>query len=88
MASVDGLPKAVAAFLDELELPPSGEILGPVPIGDVDFNGQSEKERALLRVSRSDGRALAAALAATQAVRTARKEPDPVRVQLDPLELI
>jgi primosomal protein N' (replication factor Y) len=85
MASVDGLPDAVAAFLDELTLPPSGEILGPVPLGD---NGQSEKERALLRVSRADGRALAAAVAATQAVRTARKEPDPVRVQLDPLELL
>jgi len=83
MATVDGLPKAVAAFLDELELPPSGEILGPVPIGE-----QSERERALLRVSRSDGRSLAAAVAATQAVRSARKEPDPVRVQLDALEII
>jgi primosomal protein N' (replication factor Y) len=83
MASVDGTPKAVAAFLDELDLPPSGEILGPVPLGDHD-----EKERALLRVPRTDGRALAAAVAATQATRTARKEPDPVRVQLDPLELI
>jgi primosomal protein N' (replication factor Y) len=83
MATVDGLPKAVAAFLDELELPPTGEILGPVPIGE-----QSEKERALVRVPRTDGRSLAAALAATQAVRSARKEPDPVRVQLDPLEII
>jgi primosomal protein N' (replication factor Y) len=83
MASVDGLPKAVAAFLDELTLPPSGEVLGPVPLGE-----QSDKERALLRVSRSEGRALAAAVAATQPVRSARKQPDPVRVQLDPLELI
>jgi primosomal protein N' (replication factor Y) len=83
MAAVDGVPKAVAAFLDELEPPPSGEILGPVPLGDND-----DKERALLRVVRAEGRALAAAVAATQAVRTARKEPDPVRVQLDPLELI
>lgn len=83
MASVDGLPKAVAAFLDELALPPSGEILGPVPIGE-----QSERERVLLRVVRAEGRALAVAVAATQAVRTARKEQDPVRVQLDPLELI
>jgi primosomal protein N' (replication factor Y) (superfamily II helicase) len=84
IASVDGVPEALAAFLDELDLPPSGEVLGPVPLE----NGQSEKERALLRVSRADGRALAAAIAATQAVRTARKEPDPVRVQLDPLELL
>jgi primosomal protein N' (replication factor Y) len=83
MATVDGPAKAVATFLDELNLPPSGEILGPVPLGE-----DGEKERALLRVPRPDGRALAAALAATQAVRTARKEPDPVRVQLDPLDLI
>ncbi|HEV8556573.1 MAG TPA: primosomal protein N' [Actinophytocola sp.] len=83
MATVDGPAKAVATFLDELGLPPSGEILGPVPLGE-----EGEKERALLRVPRPDGRALAAALAATQAVRTARKEPDPVRVQLDPLDLI
>jgi primosomal protein N' (replication factor Y) len=88
MASVDGMPDAVAAFLDELELPASGEVLGPVPLGPADHGGQPERERALLRVARSDGRALAAAVAATQAVRTARKEPDPVRVQLDPLELI
>jgi primosomal protein N' (replication factor Y) len=83
MATVDGPAKAVATFLDELNLPPSGEILGPVPLGE-----DGEKERALLRVPRPDGRALAAALAATQGVRTARKEPDPVRVQLDPLDLI
>ena len=83
MATVDGPAKAVAAFLDELELPPSGEILGPVPLGDTE-----EKERALLRVARSDGRALATALAATQSVRTARKDPDPLRVQLDPLDLV
>jgi primosomal protein N' (replication factor Y) len=83
MATVDGPAKAVATFLDELELPPSGEILGPVPLSE-----DGEKERALLRVPRPDGRALSAALSATQAVRTARKEPDPVRVQLDPLDLI
>jgi primosomal protein N' (replication factor Y) (superfamily II helicase) len=80
MASVDGSADALATFLDELDLPPSGEILGPVPLGD--------KERALVRASRADGRALAAALTTAQHVRTARKEPDPIRVRLDPLELI
>ncbi|MGH3879025.1 MAG: hypothetical protein ACRDSK_18510, partial [Actinophytocola sp.] len=80
MASVDGTADALATFLDELELPPSGEILGPVPLGD--------KERALVRASRAEGRALAAALTTAQHVRTARKEPDPIRVRLDPLELI
>jgi primosomal protein N' (replication factor Y) len=38
-------------------------------------------------VPRSDGAALAVALHDATAVRSARKAPDPVRVQLDPLEL-
>jgi primosomal protein N' (replication factor Y) len=80
MASADGPADALATFLDELELPPSGEILGPVQVGDA--------ERALVRTSRKDGRALATALATAQHVRTARKEPDSIRVRLDPLELI
>jgi primosomal protein N' (replication factor Y) len=88
MASVEGTPDAVAALLDELTLPASGEVLGPVPLGPVDDEGRGERERALIRVPRADGRALASALAAAQARRVARKEPDPVRVQLDPLELI
>jgi primosomal protein N' (replication factor Y) len=41
----------------------------------------------LLRVPRSAGVALAAALHGAQAARSARKEPGPVRVQLDPAEL-
>lgn len=82
MASVDGQAKALAVFLEELELPPTGEILGPVTIGP------DEKERALVRTTRAEGRALAAALATAQHGRTARKEPDPIRVRLDPLELI
>jgi primosomal protein N' (replication factor Y) (superfamily II helicase) len=88
MASVDGAPKALATFLDELALPPTGEILGPVPLGEPDRDGNTEKERALVRASRANGRALAAALTAAQHARTARKEPDPIRVRLDPLELI
>nr|WP_233158999.1 primosomal protein N' [Actinophytocola xanthii] len=82
MAAVDGPAKALAVFLEELELPPTGEVLGPVPLGPED------RERALVRTSRAEGRALAAALATAQHVRTARKEPDPIRVRLDPLELI
>ena len=83
MASVDGPAKALAMFLEELELPASGEILGPVPLGQ-----EGEKERALVRASRAEGRALAAALSTAQHMRTARKEPDPIRVRLDPLELV
>jgi primosomal protein N' (replication factor Y) len=84
MASVDGSPDALAAVLDELALPDTGEVLGPVPLeGDPDG-----RERVLIRVQRTQGRSLAAAIAAAQSVRAARKEPDPVRVRLDPLELI
>jgi primosomal protein N' (replication factor Y) len=75
-------------LLAELELPTSGEVLGPVPLGEPDEEGRTDRERALVRVPRGDGRALAAALAAAQAQRVARKEPAPVRIQLDPLELI
>jgi primosomal protein N' (replication factor Y) len=88
MASIEGSPAAVAAVLDDLALPASGEILGPVPLGEVDEDGRSERERALVRVARTDGKALAAAIHAASARRDARKEPEPIRVQLDPLELI
>jgi primosomal protein N' (replication factor Y) len=79
-ASLTGAPAAVAEVLDAARLPASAEPLGPVPAGDA-------AERLLLRVPRADGAALAAALHAAAAVRSARKSPDPVRVQLDPLEL-
>lgn len=88
MASVEGAPDAVAALLEELSLPGSGEILGPVPLGEPDAEGRTDRERALIRVPQPDGKALAAALAAAQASRVARKETSPVRLQLDPLELI
>jgi primosomal protein N' (replication factor Y) len=44
--------------------------------------------RVLVRVPRSASMPLAAALRAAQAVRSARKDPGPVRVQLDAAELI
>ncbi len=47
-----------------------------------------DQARALVRVPRSGGLALAAALRAAQAIRTAQKEAGVVRVQLDPAELI
>ncbi|EWM11716.1 primosomal protein N [Kutzneria sp. 744] len=81
MATIDGVADAVNAVLDELRLPATGEILGPVPLGE-------DKERALVRTSRAEGRALAEAVADAVRVRTARKDPDPVRVRMDPLELL
>lgn len=82
MASVDGSPAAIADFLLTLRLPDVADVLGPVPLaGD-------ERERVLIRTPRQRGRDLAAALSDAAKVRTARKDPDPVRVRLDPLELV
>ncbi|HEX3649377.1 MAG TPA: primosome assembly protein PriA, partial [Pseudonocardiaceae bacterium] len=84
LASVDGTPAAVADFLLTLRLPEDADVLGPVPL-----EGQpEERERALVRAPRARGRELAAVLAEAVRLRTARKDPDPVRVRLDPLELV
>jgi primosomal protein N' (replication factor Y) len=88
MASIEGTPDAVAAVLGDLALPDSGEVLGPVPLGEVDEDGRSDRERALVRVARGDGKALASAIHAASARRDMRKEPEPIRIQLDPLDLI
>ena len=80
-ASLTGSPAAVADRVAAARLPDGAEPLGPVPAGD-------DVERLLLRVPRSGGTALARALHAAAAVRSARKAPDPVRIQLDPLELL
>jgi primosomal protein N' (replication factor Y) len=79
MASVEGPPAAVAELVADLQLPPGGEVLGPVP-------GKDGAERLLLRVPRPEALALAAVLKAAQAVRSARKG-EPVRVELDPQTL-
>ncbi|MDT7650800.1 MAG: hypothetical protein QOI36_2206 [Pseudonocardiales bacterium] len=95
MAAVEGTAAAVADVL--AELPEVVEVLGPVELdpvgtGSGSFANTADeppeiRERALLRVPRADGRTMVAALHAAQAVRTARKEPDPVRVRLDPVEI-
>jgi primosomal protein N' (replication factor Y) len=63
-------------------------VLGPVPaVLPVAGLGHREGVRALLRVPRAHGAALAAALRAAQGVRSTRKAADPVRVQVDPVEI-
>jgi primosomal protein N' (replication factor Y) (superfamily II helicase) len=79
VASLTGVPEAVAELVATAALPAQAELLGPVAAGDL--------ERAMLRVPRSAGAALAAALHAAAGVRSAKKSPNPVRVQVDPLEL-
>jgi primosomal protein N' (replication factor Y) (superfamily II helicase) len=95
MASVTGTSQAVAEFLDAAELPAGAEVLGPVPVetfpvvqpaSDPAERPQAQ-ERALIRIGRKDGLALARALHAAQATRSARKDGAAVRVQLDPAEV-
>jgi primosomal protein N' (replication factor Y) len=86
MAAVSGSPAAVAEFLEALRPPDGADLLGPVP--EQRRPGEDgERERYLVRVPRANGRELARALADVQAVRSAKKTPEHVRVQLDPLDL-
>ena len=63
-------------------------MLGPVELDPTDGGGEVEvRERALVRVPRTHGRELAAALHVAQAARTARKATDPVRVRMDPSDV-
>jgi len=81
MAALTGPASAVREVLSAAALPPGADVLGPVPV-------EADQARALVRVPRSSGLALAAALRAAQAVRTAQKEAGVVRLRLDPAELI
>ena len=83
MASLTGTAAALREFIEVARLPDGAELLGPVPLRSEDV-----KERALVRVPRPAGKALACALKAAQGVRSARKATDTVRVEIDPLELI
>jgi primosomal protein N' (replication factor Y) (superfamily II helicase) len=94
MAAVTGPSTAVAEFVGSAALPDRAEILGPIPaeiLGPAGPNGaepdSEPAERALIRIPRTDGLALARALHAAQAARSARKDGAPVRVQLDPAEV-
>ncbi|WP_026917850.1 primosomal protein N' [Gordonia shandongensis] len=89
MASVDGPEQAVSAFLDLIDMPPSAQTLGPVPLpaGVRRPAGLDDGpvERMLVRTPRAHGRELAAALRAAQALRNARHEDTAgIRVQVDP----
>jgi primosomal protein N' (replication factor Y) (superfamily II helicase) len=84
MAAVTGTEDSVRVLLESAPLPAGAEVLGPVPGGEQD----PQLIRYLVRVPRSAGADLAAALHAGQAARTARKEAGQLRVQLDPAALV
>ena len=80
MAALTGLSTAVADLLAATALPASGGVIGAVAVG-------ADSERVLVRVPREEGAALATALKAAAALRSARKSGDPVKIVLDPAEL-
>ncbi|MFF0451008.1 primosomal protein N' [Streptomyces sp. NPDC004609] len=96
MAAVTGPADAVGSFVATAELPGDVEVLGPVPLpvaapgsprrpGDPPL-GESWA-RTLLRVPPGRGAALAAALKAAQATRTARGGAVQVRIRVDPPDI-
>ncbi|QGQ19349.1 primosomal protein N' [Cellulomonas sp. JZ18] len=88
VAAVTGTRDAVAAVLGRLDLP-DVEVLGPVPVQTPDGGPTLDPEvRALLRVPVAAGRALAQAVAASVAIRSARREGGTVRVAVDPVDLL
>ncbi|MCV7193627.1 primosomal protein N' [Mycolicibacterium brumae] len=95
MAALDGPPDAVAALLAESRLGEPemrAEVLGPVelPAGvrrPAGLPADAEVIRMLVRVPRGRGLDLAGALRRATGVLSARREHDPVRVQIDPLRI-
>ncbi|MDG4766484.1 primosomal protein N' [Solwaraspora sp. WMMD406] len=81
MASLTGTAEAVAELLAAVRLPTDAELLGPVPVGD-------DQERMLIRVRRSQAAELARELRAAAGARALRKTGQPVRIQVDPLDLL
>jgi primosomal protein N' (replication factor Y) (superfamily II helicase) len=92
IAAVDGRMESVTALLDTTDLPDRAELLGPVelprsarrPAGST---ADTAVARMLIRVDPDDGLALAAALRRAVAVASARRDDEPVRVQVDPLHI-
>jgi primosomal protein N' (replication factor Y) len=86
LATLTGTSADLTELLGLTELPASTEELGSVPVPAGRGTGD-EQTRLLLRVPRPDGIALAEALHAAAAVRSAKKSPRTVRIVLDPIEL-
>lgn len=94
VAAVTGDRAAVAAVLDRVDLAGPDSVLGPVEVAPsrpgeaTDLAVGGRPVRAVVRVAHRDGRDLARQLAASLAVRSARRESGAVRVQLDPKEIL
>jgi len=94
MAQLVGPRVAVQRGLEMAALPDSVERLGPMPwvpvspaaAGPGVSGADAPKIQLLLRVALEDGPGLTAALRRMKAVRSARKEREPVGVRVDPMD--
>jgi primosomal protein N' (replication factor Y) len=77
LAAVTGDRRAVEAALRQAQLPAEVDQLGPLPVAD-------DAVRVLVRAPLEQRPAVAAALVAMKAVRSARKEKTSVQVRMDP----
>lgn len=90
VAAIDGTSQSVGTFKETLQLPEGAELLGPVdlPAGTRPPAGVEPGTpivRLLVRVERSKARELGIALKKAQGVCATRKDPNPVRVIVDPV---
>uniref|UniRef100_UPI003570CC68 primosomal protein N' n=1 Tax=Nocardia jiangxiensis TaxID=282685 RepID=UPI003570CC68 len=93
LAALDGTTDSIAELLGETQLPAGVEVLGPVPLppgartpfsaGDA----PTEIERMILRADRGQAAAMSRALTAALAVRSTHRSGDPLRVQIDPIDI-
>jgi primosomal protein N' (replication factor Y) len=93
MAQLVGTRVALEHAVEVADLPDSVERLGPLPLVPSAppntanaADGAAQKVQLLLRTGLDDGPALTAALTRMKAVRSARKEPEPVGVRVDPMD--
>jgi primosomal protein N' (replication factor Y) (superfamily II helicase) len=87
IAEVSGDAGAVDELIAATAMPPAVQVLGPVPAAiDRATPARPSEVRALIRVPRSAGADLAAALHDAQGIRSARKAPV-VRVRIDPVDI-
>ncbi|WP_046470936.1 primosomal protein N' [Allosalinactinospora lopnorensis] len=90
MASVTGESAHVRELVEQIDLPESAELLGPVPVtsnGTPDSSAE-RTERALLRVPRTATSALTRALKVAASARSARKDDHLAQVRVDPLHVV
>jgi len=85
MASLVGSRRAVDAALHELDPPVTADRLGPLPVTCANDTpgGHSPVVQVLLRIPLDRSAALASALVALRATRSARKDPEPLTIRMD-----